>query len=144
MHTVHRLLLNTALVLLPALFTSCVNMSHGTQLDRTAVSRIRKGVTTRAEVEAMLGTPAYTSMIGDGRRLLCYSHTNTNAAANLSTFIPLMPASATGQTQTQTLQVMVRKSGIVDDYEFNEGTTASHYSESPFSINMSSTPATGR
>jgi len=100
---------------------------YGTKLDASKVSQIKKGVTTRVEVEALLGPPATVSMYGaDGKRMMSYSYMSTSSegSGTINMFYPAgSQIDARARTRMQTLQVVLDKSGIVEDYEFNDGTT---------------------
>ena len=97
--------------------------SNGVKLDRSKVSQIQKGVTTRAEVEVLFGPPAYVSLMNDGRRMMSYNFTETTTGCTPATFIPLVGAftgGVRGQTKTQALQIMLNREDIVEDYEFTD------------------------
>lgn len=75
----------------------------------------------------MLGVPTTVSMIGDGRRMMFYTYTESSSQVKAAGFIPIVGAFAGGgtmKTRTQTLQVMISKSGVVEDYEFSDNTQA--------------------
>jgi len=112
-------------------FTGCasVHTESGVQISQDKVAQIRKGVTTRAEVEALLGPPTNVSMMGAGKRMLTYHYTSTDASSHptATTFIPYAglftnTAKAEAQTRTQLLQVMLNAQGVVDDFEFSDNT----------------------
>ena len=93
------------------------------------VSQIKKGVTTRAEVEALLGPPANVFMMPEGKRMMSYSYSSTKAEghATAATYIPYVGMFAGGskgeaQTRIQTLQIMLNAKGIVEDYDFADNT----------------------
>ena len=103
----------------------CYSTSHGNPIDSNKVAGIQKGVTTRSQVEAMLGQPTNVSMLGDGRRMMTYSHTDVDTHAKGTSFIPVVgmfAGGATGEQHTQTLQVMLDKNDVVQDYEYNNNT----------------------
>jgi outer membrane protein assembly factor BamE (lipoprotein component of BamABCDE complex) len=103
--------------------------SSGTKLDQSRVSEIQKGVTTRAEVEAKLGPPDYVAMMPDGRRQLVYNHSETSLSAG--SFIPFANTfTSGGNTRRQTLQILINKDNIVDDYEFSDKT--GEFTSGPF------------
>ncbi|MFA5143735.1 MAG: outer membrane protein assembly factor BamE [Candidatus Omnitrophota bacterium] len=104
----------------------CATMTYGTKLDQSKVSQIKKGATTRAEVEALFGPPAYVSILNDGRRTMSYNFTETSMAVTPETFIPVVAYFAggtRGQTKTQMLQIILSKADIVEDYEFTDSTS---------------------
>jgi len=94
------------------------------------VAQIKKGSTTRTEVEALLGPPANVSILPDGKRMLMYTYVSNkmDAHANATAYIPYVGLFAGGgkgenQNHSQTLQIMVNGSNIVEDYEFHDSTT---------------------
>ena len=96
--------------------------SSGVPIDAQKVAQIQKGKTTRAEVEALLGKPEMTVMVGDGKRCLSYAYTATNMGIKPSTMLLGPFAKVDGTTRTQTLQVFVSREGIVEDYELGDTT----------------------
>lgn len=105
------------LLVIAGFITGCASTSHGTKIDRDKVSQIKKGVTTKAEVELLLGSPTYTAMAGDGRRMMTYSFTE----ASTTQLIPVVGLFAgSSSTRTQSLQIMITKSGVVEDYEYSD------------------------
>src|SRR3989344_3974883 len=61
-----------------ALFViGCVSTSVGTKMSADKIDQLKKGVTTRAEVETLFGKPIATSMLGDGRRMMVYNYSGT-------------------------------------------------------------------
>lgn len=114
-----------SLLLVAGFIAGCASTSYGTKMDQDKVSQIKKGVTTKAEVEALLGLPASISMIGDGRRMMSYTFTDTLVQQNAASYIPiagLFLGKAEGKTRTQNLQIIITKSGVVEDYEFSDST----------------------
>lgn len=108
---------------------SSVNSETGTQMSADKIAQIKKGVTTRAQVEALLGSPASVSMMPEGKRVMSYTYTSTQASghATAASFIPVVGLFAggtkvDGQMRIQTLQIMLNAQGIVDDYEFSDRT----------------------
>jgi outer membrane protein assembly factor BamE (lipoprotein component of BamABCDE complex) len=103
-----------------------VDSASGTQLSSDKISQIKKGVTTRAEVEALLGPPMNVTMMPDGRRMMMYTYTETKGHANGMDMIPVVGLFAGGGTQgqmrMQTLQVILGIHGVVEDYEFSDNT----------------------
>jgi outer membrane protein assembly factor BamE (lipoprotein component of BamABCDE complex) len=98
--------------------------TSGTKITQNEVNHIVKRRTTRAQLEALLGPPTYVSMMGDGRRMLFYSYMNTRIGG-ANTPIPVIPFafSMNMTTRQQTLQVILSKHNVVQDYEFSDKTT---------------------
>lgn len=121
-----RFYLQAVLVLsIAGLVAGCASSSYGRKIDGSKVSLIKKGVTTKTEVEQLLGPPDHVGMIGDGRRSMSYSFHETNAHPNAASFIPVVGGfvgKAEGKMRRQSLQIMITKSGVVEDYEFSDTT----------------------
>jgi outer membrane protein assembly factor BamE (lipoprotein component of BamABCDE complex) len=132
------------LIAASALFAGgCASSSYGTKLDNNKVTQIQKGVTTRAQVEQMFGSPVNISLMGDGRRTMMYSYTESNTHADGTNFIPvynMFHHSASGTTHNQQLQVILTKADIVEDYVFNDGTNNVNYNSGIGQTSVSSTP----
>lgn len=102
--------------------------SHtGTQISQSAVSRIRKGVTTRKEIESLLGPPMGVTMMGEGRRMMMYSGTEVHTSTNLNMAIPIIGAMIPGRDENtsriQSLQIVLNRNDVVEDFEFSDNTT---------------------
>lgn len=117
----------TAIAIL--IFTaSCVSTSVGTKMSAEKVQQLKKGVTTRAEVENLFGQPLTTSMLGDGRKMMVYNYYGTKVKPTglgktfLSTLVPggdlFIGGGARADQEQQMLQIMLTKDGVVEDYEF--------------------------
>jgi hypothetical protein len=107
---------STVLILLMVL-SGCV-WKGGQQVEQKAVEQIKKGVTTRAEVERLLGSPTSVTIIPGGHgRILMYSSWELKA-------VPLpVPFSPRSRTRNQMLQINLNKDDIVEDYELVDRTT---------------------
>ena len=102
----------------------------GTQMTAEKVTQIKKGITTRAEVEALLGPPTSVTMLGNGKRVMSYHYTGTKGEmhATAMSYVPIVGlfaggSKASGVVHTQTLQVMLSDAGVVEDYEFSDTST---------------------
>jgi outer membrane protein assembly factor BamE (lipoprotein component of BamABCDE complex) len=128
----------TSIALLFVLFglagcASQQNYAYGTELNADKVAEIKKGTTTRAEVETLLGPPANVSMMEDGKRMMMYSYTATNSEghANATAYIPVVGLFAGGgqgqaHIHTQSLQIILNPQNVVEDYQFNDNSTDTH------------------
>jgi len=133
------------LFLIAVFISGCATMtsSYGVKLDRNKVSQIRKGVMTRAEVEALFGPPAYVSLMNDGRRTMFYSFAEASVAVNPETYIPIVGLFAkdtSGQTKTQMLQIILSKADIVEDYEFTDSISKTESKSGLLGSQVTSTP----
>lgn len=93
--------------------------SSGTKIDRANVDQIKKGVTTRNDLEKMFGPPMNVGLMGDGRRSLIFQF--TEAQIKGTSFIPYAGPFMGGRTmRMQTLQVILDQNNIVQDFEFSD------------------------
>jgi len=130
--TTRKLGLLFVLVSLIALLPGCAsqNFESGTPLSADKIAQIKKGVTTRSEVETLLGPPSNVLMMPEGKRVMSYNYTSTqvDAHATAGAFIPFVGmltqnSKANAQMRTQTLQVMLTAASVVEDYEFSDNTS---------------------
>jgi len=92
--------------------------SYGKKIDLSSVDKIQKGVTTEAQVKAMLGNPMSVGITAEGKKFMMYMYTQSQTKA--STFIPIVGAFVGGaDTQTQTLQIWVDENDVVTTYTYN-------------------------
>ncbi len=147
----HRIVITLTGTIALLTLAGCVSSTVGSKIDRSNVEQIKKGVTTRAEVEALLGSPDNVSMMGDGRRLLLYhfaasQEKSGHGLMRLGSFIPgiggvattgVGAANAGNTSQRQLLQIFVSKEGIVQDYEYSDKTT--DVSATPFGTKATTT-----
>jgi outer membrane protein assembly factor BamE (lipoprotein component of BamABCDE complex) len=106
-------------------FSGCATTTYssGVKLDRSKVSQIQKGITTRAEVETLFGPPVIVSPMSNGRRTMFYNSVEASGAVTPETYIPvigLFVHGYRGQTKIQRLQIVLNKADIVEDYEFTD------------------------
>ena len=98
--------------------------SAGNKIDPDAVSKIEKGVTTKAQVIALLGNPMSVSLLGDGREMLFWSYARTRLKG--ATFVPVVGLFKGGSnTNTNAVQVLLNKDKIVEDFTSNDSTIES-------------------
>ncbi len=84
-----------------AIVTLAGCVSSGRPVDQAKVAAFERGKTTSAEVQAALGPPNGSSVLGDGSSVLVYAY--THAQARPESFIPIIGplvggADATSQT----------------------------------------------
>ena len=96
----------------------CITSSSGQKMDAAEVNSIRKGVTTRSEVERKFGSPIATSMLPDGRRVMNFAFSESTMKG--TSFIPFHGTGA--DMRRQSLQVIVGPDNVVQDYEFSDTT----------------------
>lgn len=103
-------------VLLALLMVGCA--TQGNKIDEEAISKVKKGQTTEAQVVSMLGKPTSSGFSSDGSKMLTFSY--TNASANPISFIPYvgMLFSST-DVESQMLYITLDKSGKVADYTYS-------------------------
>lgn len=91
--------------------------ANGTQIDRAAVAFIKKGETTRAEVEKRFGQPDSIQVVEGGKRMAMYSYSATTA--------PMLAfGAAKVSTERTSLQLTYSQQGIVEDYEYSDSESA--------------------
>lgn len=102
------------------LLSSCVGMNR--KLDSNAVSQIRNGQTTEAEVRRLLGSPDQITRTGDGRTTYLYLF--MHAAVKPQSFIPVVSLVGGGvDMHNQFLSVTFGPDGVVRNFVSNEGAT---------------------
>ena len=98
--------------------------SVGRKLDESAVAKIKKGETTRAEVLKSLGSPDQITRDGDGNVTFQYMY--VRATAKPATYIPIVGAFAGGaNVQNQMVMVTFGTNGVVEDLISTYGATES-------------------
>ena len=103
-----------------AILTGCV--SSGRKLDPDRVDQIRKGVTTRAGVLELLGSPDQMTRDGNGNVTMFWQF--TKATAKATNFIPVVNLFAGGaDIQNQSVVVVIGANGIVTDLQYSSGGT---------------------
>src|SRR5262245_23488681 len=96
--------------------------SVGTPIATQNIPKIRKGVTTEAELVQMFGPPTDKSLSTNGKTVDTWMH--SAAQAKGTSFIPFAGAFVGGTNmQLDKLQAILGKDGRVEDYFFNK----SHY-----------------
>ena len=128
----------------------CVSTSVGTKMSVEKVQQIKKGDTTRAEVETLFGQPITTSMLGDGRKMMVYNYYgHTIKPTGLgktfaSVLIPggdlFMGGGARANQEQQTLQIILNKDGVVEDYEFSNNASVTESSGGLLTQKTTTTP----
>ena len=99
------------------LIVGCV--SSGQRLETGKVDQIKKGVTTRTEVEALFGQPDRVTIVGNGKKIMNYQYFESNVKG--STFIPYAGAFIGGsKNHYQNLQIMLKEDGVVEDFELSD------------------------
>jgi outer membrane protein assembly factor BamE (lipoprotein component of BamABCDE complex) len=102
------------------LVVGCLHVETGKPIDADKVSQIQKGVTTRSEVEALLGQPMSVAMTGDGRRVLIYNYYKASGTA--APFVGMV----NNHSASQRLQIFMTTNNIVQDFEYSTGTNVVH------------------
>ena len=104
----------------------CVSDTSGSSaLSADNVKQITKGVTTQAQVEAILGPPANVTMLSDGKRAMQYYYVETDMHSSWQNFVPILQMFAArneGQTTRRSLQIELDANDVVRDYQYNEST----------------------
>jgi outer membrane protein assembly factor BamE (lipoprotein component of BamABCDE complex) len=90
-----------AILFCAALLCGCVSM--GRKIDQAKVAEIKTGVTTRAQVIQLIGSP---DQITDANGTVMFMYMYIHSSATASTYIPIVGAFA-GGANTQNEMVMV-------------------------------------
>lgn len=107
-----------ALALVSLISMACA--TAGRKIDQDAVAKIKKGVTTKAEVQQLIGSPDQVTRDGDGNEK--WSYTYTRAEIKGTTFIPIYGSFAGGtKTQNQSTVVSFGSDGVVSQIETSFG-----------------------
>ena len=111
---------------LSIVLVGCVVAKTGTKIEQSKVDQIKKGVTTRAEIEAWFGTPSSTTTMGDGSRTLFYQYSETKLKNIWVIPIPgpWTPSGSTGEHRQRTLQITLSKNDVVQDFVSSESGSA--------------------
>lgn len=107
------------LVLLAALCAAGCATS-GRQIDPNAVAKIQKGVTTRAQVIALMGEPQAVSNNGNGIEVLTYMY--VHAQANGASYIPIAGAFVGGVDSHSQHVTVLLSNGVVKEVRTSSGT----------------------
>jgi hypothetical protein len=128
-----------ALVIASGVGCSTTSTVGNQNLTEGNVGKIVKGVTTKAEVEQMLGPPDQMTLQADGRRMMTYQGSQTSVGwssrfvQSALPFMAFVPMSDTSTMKQQTLQIMLNREEIVEDYEFENGGSETSQTASAFS-----------
>lgn len=63
------------------------SQTYGTKIDPVVVSKIKNGVTTRAEIEALFGPSQHVALTGDGGRMMLYNYYSASEKSSLQIFL---------------------------------------------------------
>jgi len=101
---------------LTAVLGGCVVYQSGVNIEPGVVGHIQRNVTTRAQLEALLGPPMNVEMTAVGQRILKYWYKQVYDKG------PVLPFAGGGGTQTrhQSLLVWVGPDKVVLDFEFTD------------------------
>ncbi len=98
------------------LFAGCA--TTGQKFDASKVSQIKKGVTTRAEIETMFGQPLSSVTLGNGKCVIEYQYAEGHSTAQ--SFIPIVGDFAGGtKGQAQILTITLTKENIVEEFRYS-------------------------
>jgi len=106
------------MVMSALVMVGCASTGH--KIDQSAVGRIQNGVTTKAEVISLIGSPEMITKKGNGDEVFVYHYTRSSVKP--ATFIPYIGAFIGGaDTQHQMTNVTFGPNGIVKDYSNTQG-----------------------
>lgn len=108
----------------------CGCATAGREIDVSRLSQIKKGETTRAQVDQLLGPPNGITQDADGNTTYTYSF--ASARVKGQTFIPIYGAFAGGSdVTTQTTTVTFGPDSKVTDYKYTTGAASSRMGQTP-------------
>ena len=95
--------------------------SVGRKIDMDAINKIEKGVSTQADVRALIGSPELVTTV-DGKTT--YTYMFSRATAKASSYIPVVNNFAGGaDVQTQTVTIIFDENGVVESVANTMGAT---------------------
>ena len=106
------------IIIMSLFLIGCASTGH--KIDQSAVSRIQNGVTTKAEVINLIGSPEMITKKGNGDTVFVYHYIRSSVKP--ATFIPYIGAFVGGaDTQQQMTNITFGPDGIVKDYSSTQG-----------------------
>jgi outer membrane protein assembly factor BamE (lipoprotein component of BamABCDE complex) len=94
--------------------------TSGRKIDQTAVERIQKGVSTKADVRSLIGAPDQVTKTSAGNEVWSYHYTRVTAKGE--NFIPVVGMFAGGMnTQNQWTMVTFGPDGLVQGVDTSYG-----------------------
>jgi hypothetical protein len=126
----------TSLVLTVGAGCSTTTTEGNQSLTEGNVTKITKGVTTRAEIEDILGQPDEVTLLPDGCRTMTYQGSETKfdwLSVVVQGLMPFyVPMKDPNTTRRQVLQIILDRNNVVEDYEFENGGTETTQTASAF------------
>ena len=103
--------------------------SVGPEMNLAQTSKIRKGSTTRAQVEQLMGKPTSVVQMPDGKIMERWLYSKSYDAAESSTMIGYNTNldQTLVATHSQTLQVSYDAKGVVEDLISNDSTSTERF-----------------
>jgi hypothetical protein len=110
-------------ILIAVCITTLVGcMSVGTNIDTSKISKIKKGVTTEADLLNLFGEPNQQSVSGNGLQTMEWTYVQSNITAQ--SFIPVVGDVFGGaKSANKSLRVTLGGNGKVQDFSANFGGT---------------------
>jgi outer membrane protein assembly factor BamE (lipoprotein component of BamABCDE complex) len=108
----------------------CVGGDNGQQAitDESKISQIRKGVTTKTDIQVLFGQPSGRNFAENGEEQWSYAYISSHV--DPKTYIPIVGAFTGGATvKTSALTVTFGKDGIVKAYGVNNMGASSGFSK---------------
>ena len=111
------------LMTLALIVSGCASVESGKPIPKDSLSRIKKGRTTKREIEAIYGKAQTASLNMDGSETLTYSYVSHSSKSSPMMFVPIVGIffmKSKGKLESQTLQVLM-KENVVSNYSYSEG-----------------------
>jgi len=122
------------LVVISLSAVGCTSATSGTMQSQDKLSQIQKGVTTRSEVETLLGPPTSVTSEPDGTTVMLYVAGEVNTQNDFSWMIPVagafIPQHNSTSQRMQQITVTLDASNVVTDYQVNDNTTQTNVDSS--------------
>ena len=104
-----------------AALTGCV--SSGTKIEMANIAQLKKGVSTRAEMDRLFGKPTSVTLLPDGRTMATWFY--VKASNNVQNFIPIVNVVQTKiDSETQMLQASFSTDGVLENFTTNDSASS--------------------
>jgi outer membrane protein assembly factor BamE (lipoprotein component of BamABCDE complex) len=124
------------LVLIAVSVGGCVSGTSGTMQSQDKLSQIQKGITTRSQVETLLGSPTNVMNTPDGKTVLLYVAGQVDTQNDFSWMIPVVggfiPQHNSSSSRMQQVDITLDANNVVEDCEVNDNTTNTNVDSSIF------------
>jgi len=124
------------LVLIAVATGGCTSSTTGTIQSQSTLSQIKDGVTTRSEVEALLGPPTNVMTTPDGKTVMLYIAGQYNTQNDFTWMVPVVggfiPQHNSTTNRQQQVTITLDSNNIVENCHVSDNTTESNVDSSIF------------